>query len=308
MDQNTSVLGAIAGIIARHNPAESILPTAVEGLCLYRRESDRTIDTDSGQMMVSLIAQGSKNTRIGGINRIYHAGECLVCSLAVPAVFHTEGASREEPFLSMSLRIDPAMIADYAAMLDERPVPKGSGKEIVSVFFPEDGLLDAFLRLAKLLDSPADCRALGPLVVREIHYRLLLSESAAALRANLVEGTGNRSLLQVIARIKRTDWDLPAIEDLADEAHMSPSVFRKQFREITGMSPLQYVRRLRLFEGQRKLLRGDTGVSQAAFAVGYSSAGQFIRDYREFFGKPPLQDTKAKRSGGLKFQQQASAA
>jgi AraC-like DNA-binding protein len=287
-------LALIAHQIARHNPRPQILRTAIPGLSLYRRESDETIDTDSGQMMVSLIAQGAKSTRIGGTEKLYRAGECLACALAVPAVFHTVGASAAEPFLSVSMRIDPAIVTDLAGGLFGAGAASGDAGQTVSVFEPDADLSDAFLRLVKLLDSEQDCRVLGPLVTREIHYRLLLSPCGAALRAGVAAGTANSSILGVIARIKRTYADLPAMDDLAREAHMSPSVFRRQFHVLTGLSPLQFVRRLRLFEAQRRLFSEGLGVSQAAFAVGYSSPGQFIRDYRAFFGSTPLQDARSR--------------
>ena len=284
----------LAERIARHNPRSQILKTAVPGLSLYRRESDETIDTDSGQMMVSLIAQGAKSTRIGGLERLYRAGQCLACALAVPAVFHTVGASSERPFLSVSMRIDPAVIADIGSALALGSGPSDQADQTVSVFEPDSDLAEAFLRLVQCLESETDCRILAPLITREIHYRLLLSPCGAALRAGVSAGSANSAILGVISRIKRTYADLPSMDDLAREAHMSPSVFRRQFHVLTGLSPLQFVRRLRLFEAQRKLFSEKIGVSQAAFAVGYSSAGQFIRDYREFFGATPLQDARAR--------------
>jgi len=84
-------------------------------------------------------------------------------------------------------------------------------------------------------------------------------------------------------------------DDLADRAHMSPSTFRQHFRALTGVSPLQYQKQLRLQEARQLMLNENLDAGGAAVSVGYESASQFSREYSRLFGAPPQRDVTRMR-------------
>jgi transcriptional regulator GlxA family with amidase domain len=156
--------------------------------------------------------------------------------------------------------------------------------------------LDAVLRLARLLDAPADIAALAPLIVREIHYRMLSGVHGQAIVQMAINGSNMQKIAEVI-RVMKANLALPLrVENLAERAHMSPSSFHHHFKAITAMSPLQYHKHLRLTEARQIMLAEHADAASTAYRVGYESASQFSREYARMFGAPPLRDIEALRS------------
>ncbi|HEY9640402.1 MAG TPA: AraC family transcriptional regulator, partial [Coleofasciculaceae cyanobacterium] len=150
--------------------------------------------------------------------------------------------------------------------------------------------LDCVLRLTKLLDTPQDIPILAPLIIREIYYRLLISEQGKAVRQIATSGSNMQRIAEVIERLK-ADFAKPLrVEDLAGQAQMSASSFHHHFKAVTSMSPLQYQKQLRLLEARRLMLAENSDASNAAYQVGYESTSQFSREYSRLFGAPPIRD------------------
>src|SRR2546429_4035249 len=161
---------------------------------------------------------------------------------------------------------------------------------------PLDGnLLDAFVRLVRLLDSPAEARVLLPLITREIIYRLLMGEQGGRLRHLAILGGYTSHIARAIERL-RQDFDQPLrIEQLARELGMSVSVFHHHFKAVTALSPLQFQKRLRLLEARRLMLGEDLDAASAAYRVGYHDACHFNREDQSLFGVPPMRDVQRLR-------------
>ncbi|WP_442938174.1 helix-turn-helix domain-containing protein [Nostoc sp.] len=154
----------------------------------------------------------------------------------------------------------------------------------------EVSLLDCALRLTRLLDTPRDIPILAPMIIREIHYRLLMGEQSEAVRQIATSGSNMQRIAAVLTRIK-TDFTEPLrIEDLAKQARMSPASFHHHFKQVTSMSPLQYQKQLRLLEARRLMLAENSDAAKAAYQVGYESPSQFSREYSRLFGAPPMRD------------------
>ena len=156
---------------------------------------------------------------------------------------------------------------------------------------PVDGhLLDAMVRVARLLDSPAEARVLLPLLTREIIYRLLMGEQGARLRHLALQGGYTPDIARAAKRL-RQDFDQPLrIENIAQELGMSVSGFHHHFKAVTALSPLQFQKRLRLQEARRLMLGEDLDAASAAYRVGYHDASHFNREYKSLFGVPPMRD------------------
>ena len=156
----------------------------------------------------------------------------------------------------------------------------------------EADLLDAFVRLAEAAQQPQPVPVLEELLMREIHYRLLVGPFGGILRTLNTFGSQGHQITRAIAWLRENYRKPLAVEELAGRVNMAPSTFHKYFKGITTLSPLQYQKRLRLGEAQRLMLSQGYDVTQAALSVGYESATQFIREYKRLFGEPPKRNIK----------------
>lgn len=240
--------------------------------------------------MVNLILRGGKSMTIGERTLHYDPASYFVMSIDLPAVgeVHPDAAGR--PYLAVSLTIDRHVVA---AMLDDAgpllPVSGASGFSVASVT-PE--LLDAWVRMLRLTETPADIPMLAPVYEREILYRVLQGPHGGMLRDIAMPGTALSRVHLAIQWIRNNFQSPLRVDALAEIAAMSASAFHRHFKVATAMSPLQFQKRIRLLQARTLLVAGAQGASAVAFEVGYESASQFSREYARFFGSPPAQDAK----------------
>lgn len=237
-----------------------------------------------------VIAQGSKEIRLGDSRYRYDPAHYLIVTAELPYATRITEASKECPYLGLVLRLDPVLVGSVMVEAGH-PEPRGNAPVKAIAVSPLDaGLLDAVVRLVRLLDSPTDARFLAPLVTREIVYRLLVGEQGGRLRHIVTLGGHTHRITRAIEQLRK-DFDRPLrIEDLARELGMSVSGFHHHFKKVTGMSPLQFQKHLRLQEARRLMLGEGLDVTSAGYRVGYNDASQFSREYKRLFGAPPLRD------------------
>lgn len=247
--------------------------------------------------LVCLILRGRKETTFDGRTARVRAGELLLVSHDVPIVARV----LEAPYLALVFELDLAIVRSLYEEIGDA-VPLESEAMAVQVARAPVALLEAFERHLALFDSDSDARVLGPLLRREIHYRLLLAPFGAMLR-NLIRHDSHASAVTRAISILRRDFRMPVeIPRLAREVGMSTSSFHKHFKQVTSVSPLQYQKGLRLTEARRVLTAGKTPVSSVAYEVGYESPTQFSREYARHFGHPPRATStaaQAREEGGL---------
>jgi len=271
--------------------------TAVPGLRLHRVTGTEGPKHGIQRSALALIAQGSKQLLVGGERFEYDPLHYLVLSVDLPVIGKVALASPQMPYLGLALDLD---VDEIAALIgDERlpaPEPAQAARGLfVSRLAPT--LLDAVLRLLRLLETPRDIAILAPMVKREILYRLLMDGQGQRLRQIALQDSQTQRIAKAI-RLLRENFVQPLrIESIARDVHMSVSSLHHHFKAVTAMSPLQYQKQLRLQEGRRLMLAGDVDVSAAAHRVGYESPSQFSREYSRLFGTPPLRDRQRWRSG-----------
>jgi transcriptional regulator GlxA family with amidase domain len=164
----------------------------------------------------------------------------------------------------------------------------------------DEPLLDAVLRMVRLLDAPDDIAVLAPVVLREIYYRMLRGELGHRLVDLSQGGGGNHRIVRAIEWLKQRYAAPLRIEDLAEAVHMSPSALHHRFKAVTAMSPLQYQKHLRLHEARRLMFANGVECATAGHLVGYESASQFSREYRRLFGAPPRAEiARLRETGGV---------
>jgi AraC-like DNA-binding protein len=219
----------------------------------------------------------------------YGAGQYLVVSVDLPIVGHVVRASSEEPYLAFAMTLKPAAIATLlleTAASDQGAV-EARGFAISDTTID---LLDPMVRLLRLLDRPQDIAVLGPMIEREILWRLLTGEQGGTARQIGLADSRLSQIGRAIRWIRVHYAEVIRIEDLAQVAGMSASSLHRHFRGVTAMSPLQYQKQIRLQEARARLIAESQDVATVGFDVGYDSPSQFSREYRRLFGAPPGKD------------------
>ncbi|WP_232827810.1 AraC family transcriptional regulator [Marinomonas shanghaiensis] len=238
---------------------------------------------------LTIIVQGRKIGYLGDREIHYNSGHYLVQTLPLPFECETF-ASQQEPLLGVSIDIDPIVLSELVSVSsDEDLVPSVSHFSMSSVPMSDD-MIESVTRLIKALHDPHTAKVMGQNRVREVIFAALQSAQGDALRA-LVTNQGRFSL--IVNSLKQLHQQLDQdvrVEQLAEEVNMSVSSFHHHFKNITGSSPLQYLKRLRLLKAQMLLNQGLLNVSQISLKVGYKSVHQFSRDYKRYFGAPPTKD------------------
>lgn len=239
--------------------------------------------------MINLILQGSKSMTIGDRTLRYDLATYFVMSIELPAVGQVHPAASGEPYLAVSLTLEPTILA---TLLADLPKPTGHyDKEAgFSVAAVTPDLMDAWVRLLRLMGRPEEIAALAPVYEREILYRVLQGPHGWMLRDIAAPDSAMARVSLAIQYIRR-DFAKPIrVETLAQQAAMSVSAFHRHFKAVTALSPLQYQKRVRLLQARTLLVANAKSVTSAAFEVGYESATQFSRDYARIFGLSPARD------------------
>ncbi|AMJ62178.1 AraC family transcriptional regulator [Bosea sp. PAMC 26642] len=286
----------LAALIMRLAPTDGIHQTAIPRLSLVRLGRPTEPLHALHEPALCILVQGRKQVMLGDQVYIYDRSRYLVVSVDLPVVGQVIEATPDEPYLCVRLDLDPVLLA--ALMLDSpdhAATAAGTGPGLaLNPIAPE--LLDATLRLVRLLETPRDIAVLAPLAEREILYRLMLGEQAARLRQIATAESRLQQVNRAIGWIKRNYDKGFSIETLAEVASMSPSALHQHFKAVTMMSPLQYQKQLRLQEARRLILSAALDAASAGFRVGYESPSQFSREYRRLFGAPPLRDAARLRN------------
>lgn len=286
----------LAGILNRHCPADGAVETVIPGLRLFRGS---TCDAPTCAIMASVFAmmvQGAKRITVGEAVYDYDARHCLISSVDLPMFSHITRASTSEPYLGLALLIDPLKIDELAAAMPANRA-LGAVDRGIAVGTISAEIQGAALRLARLLDTPADIPVLAPIIERELLYRLLTSPLGTRLRQAAASGSHSHQILRAIDWLKTNLDRSISIARLASLSNMSKSSLHHHFKALTTMTPLQYQKQMRLHEARRLMLSTRTDAAAAAHRVGYESPSQFSREYRRMFGIPPGRDIAQLRHG-----------
>lgn len=271
---------------------EGSLETAIEGVAMHRITNPQGPKHGVQLPMFAVIAQGSKRLYVGEDVYDYDPMHYLVSSVDLPMVGKVMVSSPERPYLGLRMHLDSKEIG---ALIGDEHLPQGVSSDASRGLFVNplnDTLLDAVLRLLRLLDTPRDIPILAPMIKREILYRLLMNGQGALLRQTVLQDSQMNRIAKAIRMMKESFTQPLRVDDIARDVHMSVSSLHHHFKVVTAMSPLQYQKNLRLQEARRLMLADDISVAIASQTVGYESPSQFSREYSRMFGAPPLRDKR----------------
>ncbi len=293
MDRNMN-REELAERIARAVPEDGGVEP-LTGLHLFRSSTPTEPLHGVSKPSLCVIAQGSKEVLLGDSRYRYDPAHYLLATVGLPVVGQVLEASPERPYLSLLLELDPALVGSVMVEAGHLSSRNGGDVRAIDVSPLDANLLDAVVRLVRLLDSPAEARVLRPLIAREIVYRLLLGAQGNRLRQVALLGGHPDRIADAVERLRREFNEPLRIESLARELGMSVSGFHHHFKAVTAMSPLQFQKQLRLQEARRLLLGEDLDAASAGYRVGYDDASQFSREYKRLFGHPPMRDVERLR-------------
>jgi AraC-like DNA-binding protein len=276
-----------------HADGNGVARTPFPGLAIVRETAPTPITYEIYKPLVAMVLQGGKRVAMGARTFDLGAGESLLITTDVPTVSQVTRASAAAPYYSLIVELDPGVITNLVGEMGVAPLVTGPP---VRADQTEAEVTDAALRLMKLLERPASVVILQDQLIRELHFWLMSGRHGGAVRALGVTDSHAQRIGRAVALIRSDFTRALRVDQLADVAGMSASAFHVNFRAITGLTPLQFQKQLRLIEARRAMLAEGSSISVAAFAVGYESVQQFTREYGRMFGLPPARDIRQARA------------
>mgnify|MGYP003290666874 CR=1 FL=1 len=292
-------LDELASLIARYTAGDGSYPTPIGRMTFLRSAAPSGLVHDVHEPSLCVVAQGSKRVMLGGDVYEYGRGCYLVATVDLPVCAEVLDATRERPYLCLKLGFDMNEVASMLLQVGETAIPNVAPERGLFFSRADTALLDAILRLARLLDTRDDIAALAPLAEREIIYRLLKSDEGRRLCHAVGANNHGRRIARAVAWLKGHFAEPLRIEALASHVGMSSSSLHEHFKAVTAMTPVQYQKQLRLQEARRLLMTEGIDAGTAGHRVGYESPSQFSREYRRMFGAPPSRDATRTREPSL---------
>lgn len=284
----------LAESIERNVAMDGMYDTSIPGLRFVRTTKISEPVYSVYEPSLCIVAQGSKLVMLGEESYQYDTASYLTASVHLPITGQVIKASAEKPYLCIQLQLDMKQIFDVVQSSNQDISNETTGRGLV-ISRINDPLLEAVLRLIRLLETPEEIPILADGIKREIIYRILQNDRNDSLKHVALIGSQAQRIAKVIGVLNREFTQPLKVGELAKEASMSHSSFYHHFKEVTGMSPIQFQKQLRLQEARRLLLTEDLEAAEAAFQVGYESPSHFSREYSRKFGLSPMKDVRRLR-------------
>lgn len=280
----------LAALIKQFVPKEQIQPSSLKGVRFFRIDQSAPKAQKAYEPGIIILAQGQKRIFLGNDIYTYNSGNYLVLSVPLPLECETK-ASPKEPILGIYITVDPTSVGEILLEMedpnmDEDSLPKGIYSAPMSEI-----LTNAAIRLTEALSSSQETKVLGPMIVREIIYRVLCEKEGGALQALAYRNRKFFQIARALHRIHESFNEDLDVRSLAFDAGMSISTFHSSFKAVTNASPIQYIKNVRLHKARILMMQGGLNAYNAAARVGYESPSQFSREYKRFFGISPGKDT-----------------
>ena len=272
-----------------------------EGVYLARLSALRDKVYSVLEPSLCVIAQGSKEVFMGDKRFQYDPFNYLLTTMELPRISQVIDASKGKPYLSFRLVLDPKLVGSVMIDAGYNAQKKNVNAEATRVSPVNVELLDALVRLLKLIGHPEEAKIRLPLIKREIVYLLLAGEQGEQLCHLTIADGSTSTMARAVEQLRKNFDQSFHMEDLAQELGMSVSSFYEHFKSVTALTPLQFQKRVRLQEARRLMLGEGLDATSAAYQVGYNDAAYFNREYKSLFGIPPMRDVQRLREAANTF-------
>ncbi len=288
---NKRLLSEFSNLIHKSCTTEGFNPLPLPGVNCIKLSASTKRARNVWHARFAIIAQGCKEIVLG--RSVYRAtdGHFTLSPLNLPVRSNVAGATKDKPFLGFLIDLDSSVLHEISKQIEKLSEEHEDYRsQALFTGDADDRILEACIRLMKVMDNPKDALIVGPLIIKEIYYYVLTSENGQSIRQFLKSGSKTHKISRAVHELGTELKDEVDIEALAKAASMSRSAFFKQFKEMTSVSPIQYQKKLRLIEARRLILEEKLTAENAAYEVGYNSPSQFSREYSRMFGNPPKKD------------------
>ena len=282
----------LARLVASVAVADGVTETNYPGLLVSRTSVPMPRQPVPYKPSLCIVVQGQKQMFLGDREFRYSPLQYLVVPIAIPLEMKISKASKEKPVLGLGLELDLTVISELLLDIDKPSQPLSNTSKNQSALYISHtslSLQDSLIRLLKLLSNPTDLKILGATVAREIFYRVLQDEQGGQLRNMVLRDSSNYQIAELIGFLNENYNKELRIHDISKFAGMSDSTLHHKFREVTNMSPLQYLKKIRLHNARTMMVESGLNASEAGYQVGYSNPSQFSREFKRMFGLPPRQ-------------------
>jgi AraC-like DNA-binding protein len=278
---------AVIAYADKHDLANDPVAIGIGGLSVVRSREPSSLKNTLYKPLLCLVLQGQKETRFGEKTVTFSAGDNLIVSINIPTVSQVTVASPSAPYVSLAVEICLDTVRAIQAELAMSEADTTDGSSITSGTSGEK-LVQAVKHLFELHDSSvAEQKIMTPILLREIHFRLLLEGHAGMMRRLAYPDSPASHINRTILKIKNDYSEPICVQELAALAGMSVSSFHEHFKSVTATTPLQFLKDVRLLEAQQRLLSTALPVSRVGYDVGFESTAHFSREYARKFGHPP---------------------
>ncbi|ULH17948.1 AraC family transcriptional regulator (plasmid) [Deinococcus sp. KNUC1210] len=291
-------LARLRDLIRLYTPYDAEFPLRIPGVAVARSTQRHEALVHSVQQpALCIVAQGNKSVHIGAEQYEYDTDHMMVYAVNLPIAFQVTNASLSEPFLTFKVDLDPHRIAELTLKLYPHGLSRSQDPRGVQITDVNAAIIQTAVRILETVEHEREARWIGPMLVDELLMRLLLSPAGPMVaQLGQVESKTER-VARAIEWIQNHLAEPLTIEVLAEQVHMGLSTFHAQFKAVTGLSPLQFQKNLRLQEARRLLVATVMDAGAVSREVGYASASQFTREYTRFFGNTPRRDMVHLRAG-----------
>ncbi len=292
-DTKSSELARLVGAIAVE---DGLYETNLPGLTVARISVPLPKQPVSYKPSLCIIVQGQKQIFLGEKEYNYNPHQYLIVPMAIPLEMEVKTASKDNPVLGLGLELDLTLISELLQRVDDPPaqLPVQERKsQALYVTKMSNNLNDSLIRLFRLLNNPMDLQVLGKSIVREITYWILQSEQGDQIRHLVLQDSVGYKIANLTRYLNENYSKSMKIEDIASAANMSTSALHHRFRDVTNMSPIQYLKKIRLHQARTKMIAEGLNANEAGYQVGYTNPSQLNREFKRMFGLPPGKAAKA---------------
>jgi AraC-like DNA-binding protein len=265
------------------------------GVTVYRRNNPTPLNHGESSICFGTIAQGKRHVAVGNREWTFTSDTIFITTMKLPVISHVIEASPERPYLSLTVDLNPGEVKSVYLEAEPEAVGRHNEAGVCGITPNHLQLLDATVRLMRVINEPHDAGFLAPMIKREIIFLLLTTDHDERLRQIAGMNTVSNRIKVALDRLREDLHQPLSVSEIAARTGMSVSSFHEHFKNVTGMTPLQYQKQLRLREARHMLLTQDIDAAGAGYSVGYSDASHFTRDYKRLFGKSPMRDIEAER-------------